>query len=212
MPMIKKVFVFDLDGTTIDSFHRVKPCLLPNGDLDLQMYIDSACTEEKINKDTLLPLANYMQQLIARGERVVIMTARHCNNADYAYIRKYIGRVCVHLSRDRLASVFGKEEAARITKLGDAAYKKVWFEHLFQTMPNCDFQFFDDHKGILEMANKLNVQAVDATIMNQLLSMQYADMYSQGFNDSESLYESLIDECSQDDVIINPLPDGTAFS
>lgn len=202
--MIKKAYVFDLDGTTIDSFHRVKPCLNDNGDLDLAKYVSEACTEEKIFNDTLLPLAAYMQQLIAAGEKVIILTARDCNNADYVFIRKNGLRPCIHLSRDRLDSVFGKEQGKELYKLGDAAYKKVWFEHLFQTLPDYDFEFFDDHDGILEMANKLGIKSVDAKIMNSLLEQQYADMYQQGCDDSESLYEALIDECSQKDVIIKP--------
>jgi len=200
---MKKAYIFDLDRTVVDSDHRVKPCMKENGDLDLDKYIKEACTEEKVMKDTLLPLANYMKQLIEAGEKVIILTARWCLAHDYVYLRKNGLRPCLHLSRDQLERVFG-EDAERIRVLGDAAYKKVWLEHLFQTLPEYDFCFFDDHDGVLEMAEKLGVKSVDAKIMNQLLQDQFVEMYMQGVEDTESMYEALIEECSEKDLVIFP--------
>ena len=201
----KKAYVFDLDGTTICSTHRVKPCILPNGDLDLEKYIAEACTDEKIQNDTLLPLATYMQDLIKSGEKVIILTARHCKQADYIFLRKNGLRPTIHLSRDRLNQVFGDKLGSKIYSLGDADYKRQWFTHLFDTMPDYDFQFFDDHDGILKMANDLaGVTPVDAKLLNEILHYQWADMYRQGEQDARDELEAIIQECSEQDIILKP--------
>lgn len=195
--MKKIAYIFDLDATTIDSGHRVKPCMLPNGDLDLLKYIAQACTDEKIQADSLLPLAGYMQQLIAAGETVVILTARHCKNADYIFLRKNKLRPTIHLSRDRCGSIFGADIGKEVYRLGDAEYKRQYLLHLFQTLPDHEFILFDDHEGVLAMAASFpNVLPQDAKILNKILEQQFAEAYRQGEEDCISLYESLVDECS----------------
>lgn len=202
---IRKAYVFDLDHTVIDSTHRVNPCLRPNGDLDLAKYVAEACTDEKIANDTLLPLAAYMQQLIEQGEKVIILTARDCNNADYVFLRKNGLKPCIHLSRDQLSRVFAADIAERAYYLGDAEYKKFWFEHLFETLPNYEFKFFDDHDGVLAMADKLaGVSPTDAKLLNDILSHQWADMYRQGEQAARDELEDYIAECSEKDIILKP--------
>ena len=56
------IYIFDLDGTVIDSSHR--QLALPNGDIDLTHWKENS-TKEKIFKDELLPLARYMKRAIA---------------------------------------------------------------------------------------------------------------------------------------------------
>ena len=190
----KKAYIFDLDATVIDSNHRVQPCMLPNGDLDLDKYIAEACTHDKIMGDTLLPLAHYMKALLKRGEKVIILTARHCGNSDYYFLRKNGLRTAVHLSRDQCARVFGDVKGHQVYHLGDAEYKRHYLHHLFRTMPDYDFCFFDDHNGVLSMAQENGVKAIDAKIMNDVLELQLADMYEQGYTDAESVTESLISD------------------
>lgn len=203
---MQKAYVFDLDGTTINSDKRVKPCLLPNGDLDLQKYIAEACTPEAVNTDTLLPLAGYMQQLIKAGEIVVICTARFMQAHDYVYLRKNQLRAPIICSRDQLPRVFGEGNAARISAMSDASYKREWFSHLFDSLPNVtEWVFFDDHKGVLEMANELaGVTATDAVLMNELLYMQWGDIYRQGEQDAAEVIQDLIAECSAQDIVCHP--------
>lgn len=203
--MKKIAYVFDLDGTTIDSFERVEPCLDKDGNLDLQKYINEACTPDKVAKDKLMPLAAYMQDLIKQGETVIILTARFMLNHDYVYLRKNQMRTAITCSRDQLQRVFGSE-AQLISAMSDAPYKRQWFEHLFRTIPHIDeWQFFDDHDGILEMANSLKgVTATDAKLLNKLLEMQWADVYRQGEQNAAEMIGELIDECSHQDVICKP--------
>lgn len=203
---MKKAYVFDLDNTTIDSFHRVAPCLDSQGNLDLAKYIREACTPDKVANDKLLPLAGYMQQLIQQGELVIILTARYMLKQDYVYLRKNGLRTPIICSRDQLARVFGDGNAAHISKMSDAPYKREWFSHLFASFPQVtEWCFFDDHDGILEMANTLKgVTATDAKLLNKLLEMQWADIYRQGEQDATDMIQELITECAAQDVIIKP--------
>lgn len=192
----RRVNVYDLDGTVIDSFHRVAPCLKDNGDLDLQKYIEEACTHEKVMGDTLLPLASHMKRDIEAGNTVVIMTARFCNKSDYYYLRKHnlTGKNVIMLSRDRLQGVFGKEEGKRINALSDAEYKRAWFNHLWHTLPNTLFTLFDDHQGVLAMAQELGVTTIDATVINKVLAESYVDMFEQGYEDADTVAESILQD------------------
>ena len=49
------LFIFDLDGTTIDSSHRQNT--LPDGSLNLDAWVRNN-TPEKIARDSLLPMAS----------------------------------------------------------------------------------------------------------------------------------------------------------
>lgn len=53
---IKAIKLWDLDGTVINSFARVFPCMDEKGNLDLNMYREKACVHDAIMTDTLLPL------------------------------------------------------------------------------------------------------------------------------------------------------------
>ncbi|AJF40769.1 deoxynucleoside-5'-monophosphatase [Vibrio phage phi 3] len=200
----KIVYMFDLDQTVINSDHRVDPCKRPNGDLDLAKYVAEACTHEKIMGDSLLPLAEYMRKLIAEGETVITVTARHCGESDYYYLRKNGLRANIHLSRDRLCDVFGIEQGQKLYGLGDAEYKRAWFEHVFKSFPNAEYHLFDDHNGVLREAANMGITVIDAKILNQVLEMQLSDMYRQGEEDTVQLYESLIEDALTANCVLFP--------
>lgn len=164
----KPFHVFDLDGTVIDSFHRVAPCLLPNGDLDLAKYRAEAQTHDKIQQDTFLPLFEQMRKLINTGADVAICTARLLSKSDYYYLRKAgLKRVKFIASRDRLARHFG-EQAPTIYRMGDADYKKHWLDLLQGMYRDRPFVVYDDHAGVLDMAARLGCRTVDAKQYNSL--------------------------------------------
>lgn len=160
--------VFDLDGTVIDSFKRIAPCLKDNGDLDLAKYRAEACTHDKIQTDTLLPLYQQMRQLINTGADVAICTARRMGKSDYYFLRKAgLKRVKFIASRDRLARHFG-EDAPRIYKMTDAEYKAQWLDLLAGMYRGRPFVVYDDHEGVLNMAARLGCRTVDAKQYNNL--------------------------------------------
>ncbi len=72
------LFIFDLDGTTINSTHR-----LGNGTLaDWQKN----ATPENIANDSLLPLGNAWKGIASSSHPIVVMTARVMADADYDFL------------------------------------------------------------------------------------------------------------------------------
>ena len=71
-------FIFDLDGTVIDSTHRQGDTLADWRRMN---------TVGNIMRDRLLPLAGKMQTAIQDGLDVWICTSRVMGKADFAYLR-----------------------------------------------------------------------------------------------------------------------------
>lgn len=82
--MFKKILIFDLDQTVIDSSHRTP--LKEDGTLDLDKYFFlNTCSN--IFKDTLLPLADFMKRMYNNENYIVVCTARMITEHDLAYLR-----------------------------------------------------------------------------------------------------------------------------
>lgn len=88
--MFKRIIVFDMDGTLVDSSHRYRtmPC---GTKIDLQFWIEN-CTPEKIAQDSPIPgmLEFYRNCLADPHTYVVIATARVCESADMEFIRSVL--------------------------------------------------------------------------------------------------------------------------
>lgn len=81
--MIKKIKIYDLDGTLISSLHRYK--LGVNGRIDLQHWRDND-TPEKVMKDSFLDLYDWLKVDLKRKDTYVIFaTARACIPNDHNY-------------------------------------------------------------------------------------------------------------------------------
>lgn len=95
---IKTVHIFDLDGVAIDSLHRYR--LGENGRIDLPHWVEN-CTPEMIALDGLLPHAALLTALINDPTAyVVIATARVCQEADFNYVEKHIGKPDLFICRE----------------------------------------------------------------------------------------------------------------
>lgn len=79
----KRITVFDLDETIIDSSHRTPN--KPDGTLDLDRYF-ALKNRDSIMRDSLLPLAKTFKSLDRSENYVVICTARAMNQDDYDYL------------------------------------------------------------------------------------------------------------------------------
>jgi hypothetical protein len=77
------LFIFDLDGTVINSSHRQNT--LPDGSLNLADWIENN-TPEKIGADTLLPLADSWKTINRDRDTIAIMTARVMGHYDYMFL------------------------------------------------------------------------------------------------------------------------------
>jgi len=172
----KHITIFDLDRTVIDSDHRTP--YDNDGNLDLAAYRDNQ-THANIMNDTLLPLAKLMQSRIAQGETVVIVTARRMIKSDYIYLRKNGLKTAYTCSRDQLFKRFDNETASMIYNLNDANYKWHWFNHLQNRFPLASFTVYDDHKGVLKVAQSFGFQVYDAISVNSML----ADFLDMGFEE-----------------------------
>ena len=80
------IFIYDLDGTTIDSSHRYKAD--ENGTVDLNHWRENS-TPSKIAKDRIMPLAKHMRESFKNGHIVIISTARVMKAADHQFLVKH---------------------------------------------------------------------------------------------------------------------------
>lgn len=191
------VHIFDLDGTTVDSFHRVAPCLSPDGDLNIQMYRDQACKHDLIQQDTLLPLAKYMQDLMKAGKPVVICTARKMSNSDYVFLRQNKLKPSFICSRDQLFKRFPLDHAKQIYHMKDADYKRHWLQYLQGMYPLHNMIIYDDHDGVLKMAQDFGIMALDAKALNSISNAGY----TSGFLDAWDAFEAEAEELIQDVIL-----------
>lgn len=174
---IKTVKIWDLDGTVINSFHRVKPCFDEEGNLNITQYMKEACTHEKIMDDSLLPLVEYMKESFNDPSVVnIICTARLMRKSDYYYLRKQglRGRGVnnsIILSRDVLARHFPLDSVKEIYGSKDAAYKTAYFELIKQWYPSATITMIDDNQSVLKAAVDAGLQTLDAVAVNDILSI-----------------------------------------
>lgn len=174
---VRRVNIWDLDGTVINSFHRVSPCLDSNGDLDLDKYKSYACKHELIQQDSLLPLVELMrQQMNEPDTKNYIVTARLMSKSDYYFLRKQglRGRGTDNIqlfSRDTLARYFPADVISEYYNSNDAKYKANYFNLIQQRHPYAEITVYDDHNGVLDTARALGFNAVDAKIMNDYLEV-----------------------------------------
>lgn len=80
--MIKKIKIYDLDGTLIDSSHRYRA---KNDRIDLEHWRKND-TPEKVMQDTFLDLYEWLKVDLKRDDTFVIFaTARACVENDHNY-------------------------------------------------------------------------------------------------------------------------------
>lgn len=89
MATIKRIRVYDMDGTIVCSLHRYRT--MPCGKrIDLAFWREN---ESKAFDDSLLPLAEVYKADLADPETfVVIATARVLRGPDYAFIAEKLGQ------------------------------------------------------------------------------------------------------------------------
>ena len=154
------IYIFDLDGTVIDSSHR--QLALPNGDIDLTHWKENS-TKKKIFRDELLPLAKYMRRAIANPKmQTAICTARNLGKYDYQYLQQK------NLVPD---FILARQEG---DNRGDAIMKHEKIFNLLVSLKiprnrwKISATIFDDNKSVLRMAkNDLNIISVNATKFNE---------------------------------------------
>lgn len=150
---MKRIFIYDLDRTVIDSDHRVP--YMKNGDLNLQLYY---ANKSMISNDTLLPLVNLMREQYKSGHKIVICTARVMDDRDYTYLhRNFIPH---HLVMSRTLNDLSS----------DASLK---FHLLSAILPNPTHNklvpvvMYDDNESVLDMLPNLGIIGVNSMELNR---------------------------------------------
>ena len=150
-----RIYIFDLDGTIIDSSHRAKHD--ENGILDLEHWKQHS-TKDFIFQDSLLPLYAKLQQVYKNGDMVILCTAREIGKWDLEFIHFY------NIYYDRIISrPIGNNTA-------DHILKKAQCRYLFNLPCYRDMEkwFFDDNEANLDALCDLGAIVSNAKQWNKI--------------------------------------------
>jgi len=143
--MIKKVSIYDMDGTLVSSLARYKTMIREDG----KEVIDLAhwrANSFKAFDDTLLPLAEqYQRELLDKEVYVIIATARVMADEDFRFLREKLGFPDYLISRKEndttsggLLKIRGLQKFFNLKNFQDAEF--TFFEDNVQYLKDiCDF-------------------------------------------------------------------------
>lgn len=152
--MLNKLNIFDLDGTVIDSSHRRQY----NADGTLNLNAWRACSRETIMRDSLLPLASIMRELIASNKMVAICTSRVFGEADWEYLETHQILPRIIISRQHGDTT------------PDAEFKTRELQWSFRPEILKQSQMWEDMPDIRASVSKLGILAIDPIPFNKALA------------------------------------------
>lgn len=150
MPKITKVNIYDMDGTIVDSSHRYRTQITPQGErIDLEYWREN---EYRAYDDKLLPLAKqYQRDLCDPHIYVIIATARIIHEPDWKFIRDVLGMPDYIISRPHDSTVSG-------------AYLKIAGLAKFFNLVNfrdAEYTFYEDNVDYLKkVCDRFNIRGV----------------------------------------------------
>jgi FMN phosphatase YigB (HAD superfamily) len=155
----KRLVVFDLDETIIDSKHRTPN--RPDGTLDLDRYF-AMKNRESIFRDTLLPLADTFKRMCRQDNYIVICTARAMNQDDRDFLKHF--ELDAHL-------VLCRPEDGSENHIKDPVLKARKIQRLrnlkqFRGKP---VVMFDDSQPVIRRMREIGVACLNAVKVNQRL-------------------------------------------
>lgn len=148
--MIRKVHIYDMDGTIVCSMHRYRTIVDENGErIDLDYWREN---EYLAMGDSLLPLAEqYKRDLVDPDTYVIIATARVLNEPDWQFIENVLGSPDYVISRKPNDSQSGK--TLKINGLAKF-FNLVNFR-------NAEYCFFEDNAAYLKaVCDRFNIRGV----------------------------------------------------
>lgn len=155
----KRLCVFDLDETIVDSAHRT-----PNradGTLDLDRYF-ALKNRASIFQDSLLPLATFFKALNRSENYVVICTARAMNQDDYDYLEANGIRAHKILCRP----LDGSENHIKDGALKARKIQRLRNLRQFKGKP---VYMWDDAKPVISAMRRIGVICLNAIKVNKKL-------------------------------------------
>lgn len=138
---IKKIRIFDMDGTIVCSLHRYRTIKHADGieRIDLQHWREN---EHRAMDDSLLPMAEeYKRTLMCPDTFTIIATARVINTPDQEFIEKILGRPDHIISR----AANDTRSGALLKVLG---LRKLFALKQFQNVD--DIIFYEDNVSYLK--------------------------------------------------------------
>jgi len=150
MAKIKKVSIYDMDGTIVCSLHRYRTIVDESGErIDLNYWREN---EYRALDDNLLPLAeNYKKDLKDESCYVIIATPRILNSPDYAFIDSILGNPDYIISRNNGDTISGG-----LLKINGLA-------KFFNLKPfkDAEFTFYEDNTDYLKaVCDRFNIRGV----------------------------------------------------
>lgn len=150
MAKIKRVAIYDMDGTIVDSSHRYRTIVDENCErIDLDYWREN---EYRAMDDKLLPLAEQYRADLADPEcYVIIATARVMNDPDWKFVKEILGEPDYLISRPKGSTISGK--TLKINGLAK-------FFNL-NNFKNADFVFYEDNIQYLKaVCDRFNIRGV----------------------------------------------------
>jgi hypothetical protein len=150
MAKIKKVAIYDMDGTIVDSSHRYRTIIDENGErIDLDFWREN---QFLAMQDTLLPMASQYAKDIADPETyVIIATARVMNAPDWQFVKVILGEPDYFISRKD-----GDSQSGKTLKINGLA---KFFNLL--NFKDADFVFYEDNIHYLKaVCDRFNIRGV----------------------------------------------------
>lgn len=155
----KRVMVFDLDETIIDSTHRTPSH--SDGTLDLDRYFQLK-TRENIMRDTLLPLAETFKRLNRSENYIVICTARAMNDDDFDFLKMHK----LHYHAIMRRPMDGSENHIPDGVLKLRKIKRLLNLRQFRGLP---VTMFDDARPVIAAIRRAGMVCLNAISVNRKL-------------------------------------------
>lgn len=150
MPTIKRVAIYDMDGTIVDSSHRYRTITDENGErIDLDYWREN---EYRAMEDGLLPMfEQYQKDLNDPNCYTIIATARVMNAPDWQFVNEILGMPDYFISRNP-----GDSQSGKTLKINGLAkfFNLVNFK-------GADFVFYEDNISYLKaVCDRFNIRGV----------------------------------------------------
>lgn len=150
MAKIKRVAIYDMDGTIVNSLHRYRTIVDSTGErIDLQYWRDN---EYRAMEDTFLPMYDqYIADLADPECYVIIATARVMHDTDWRFVKEKLGEPDYFISRKE-----GDSQSGKTLKINGLAR----FFNLLN-FKDADFVFYEDNMDYLKaVCDRFNIRGV----------------------------------------------------
>lgn len=156
---MKRIVIFDLDETVVDSAHRTPNH--PDGTLNLPLYLQLK-TRENTLRDGLLPLADFWRSLCTKENYIIVCTARTWADFDQEFLDMH-GLVAHKI----IARFNERHNTMRDPDLKREGLSRLFNLKQFKHLPKI---MFDDAKPVISEMRRMGLTCLNSHKVNQRLS------------------------------------------